>query len=172
MSVDQRIANLEAELAALKAEREAEKNPPAPEMITVFDGWKPGPNDLYACVSLVEPRGCTGYTMVMGGEVKRRCAAFKTEAQARAVADAIAVMLELRNQPGAGTYDDSEDGWVAQLAGKELDTDFWGKYKAQAMLCPPFGSEEQLVAALDAVGRDRAERALRVWGMLPVEVQS
>lgn len=91
--------------------------------------------------------------------------AFKTKEQAAAVADAMIVMCQLRRCKGAGQRSDDGVGFVYQLSEDSFMYDFWGRM-AFNTICPQFPTKELCKAAIEKVGRDRVEAAIKLWAMV------
>lgn len=171
------IEQLQEEIQALSAKLEAlviaEQETPK-KVVTVFDGWQPERGDTYHTVGVGDKDGT--FQEVYTGErfdaiSTSRCAVFRTQEQAKLVADAIFVMMELRNQPEAGEVSEGGGGWYTYVNAEgtmEVAAAWYGA--AQASVCPCFPSLAALNTAIKNVGEERVERALRVMAMLPVEV--
>ena len=144
------------------------------DKLVIFDGWTPAPRESYFVISLDNETGAKhdhhdSYECDFRS-INRKIV-FSTHEQAEAVADAIAVMLELRHCEGAGTSR-GEISYVYCLqmlpdGGICYKKEMWRTWR-HAPICPCFPAEDLLDAALDAVGRERVERALLLWGMQPV----
>ena len=150
-------------------------DPPAPSKVVLFDGWVPHIGEDYYAPDPISPTGA-GTVLSNSNDAYdqraiSRAAVFQTGEKAALVADALFVMLELRNQEGAGEVGYDCQGYVLQIEPEgDIRVDTW-IIPTRTMICPCFPSSGQLNRAVEAVGRDRVERALKVWGMFPVEVE-
>ena len=174
----------EEQLAALKAEMsdlltrksaliaqidELEKEPEHKPLV-IFDGWKPGMCDQYSAPDFVRDAPYGTYTFnndTYDRMIAKRCLAFRTHEQAAAVADAFCVLMELRNQEGAGLVNVNGDGYVYEIYDGEFLYDYWCPL-AKSFICPPFPSRELCERAVNNVGRERVERCLKLFAMVPL----
>ena len=159
--------NRQAEIAKLKARlAELEKEP---EQLVIFDGWKPGYMEVYYMPhfmdsSLYNNDKWTDHELDL--LLQGKGLIFKTPEQAAAVADAFCVLMELRNQEGAGNRDVNNRGWcifIDQHA--RLTFDSFYQYLL-AFIYPCFPSRELCERAVNNVGRERVERCLKLFAMV------
>lgn len=94
----ERIAQLKAELAELEKE---------PEQLVIFDGWEPEKGDIIYWPNL---NAACVYDSVFKEKYEAKFA-FRNPKQVAAILDAFCVLMELRNQEGAGTISRG-DGFV------------------------------------------------------------
>ena len=152
----ERIAQLKAELAELEKE---------PEQLVIFDGWEPEKGDIIYWPNLNAE--CV-YDSVFKEKYEAKFA-FRNPKQAAAILDAFCVLMELRNQEGAGQVHSDGIGYVFRYGMTDYIAPFdYGIYGilAGAFICPCFPSQELCERAVNNVGRERVEHCLKLFAMV------
>lgn len=168
MNKQERLAALKAQISELLTRKnqllgqiyELEKEP---EPLVIFDGWKPELfKDCFMPDTIAGKGACLLYD-----DGKNTALTFNKRDKSDAVADAFCVLMELRNQEGAGqvsilngchiVYFNEIEGFI---------TVTYNKYGAGGFICPCFPSQELCERAVNNVGRERVERCLKLFAMV------